>query len=182
MRIIATLFFAFAFGLTAAAQCGTDSLRQKSAELPIYPPIARTAHITGDVLVAFDIDEEGQTTNVRVTSGPPMLGSSVTDNVKSWRFVGASAHIARKNCQTSFRYSLSSQETEGMPKLEVCFRVRMSLKFTLTHRSQLPCTDRLEEFRSLALYITLAQALQTSARTPASAINARKPAPNTRIT
>ncbi|MFL6437891.1 MAG: energy transducer TonB [Terriglobales bacterium] len=119
--IIATFLLAFALSLTATAQCASDRLTLKAAALPMYLPIARTAHVTGDVLVAFDIDEHGRTTNVRAMSGSPMLAVSATDNVKSWTLSVTAGVTAAKDCRTLFRYSLSSQETD-IPRLQVSFQ------------------------------------------------------------
>ena len=51
-----------------------------------YPPIARAAHVEGDVVVRFSIDSDGRTTSVQTLSGPSMLRPSVEGQIKEWRF------------------------------------------------------------------------------------------------
>jgi TonB family protein len=51
-----------------------------------YPPIAKAAHVSGDVTVTFAINPDGTTTSVQLVSGPPMLAAAVVDPIKKWRF------------------------------------------------------------------------------------------------
>jgi TonB family protein len=53
---------------------------------PVYPPLARTARIQGDVRVLVDIAPDGSAKSVSVLSGHPMLSTAATDAVKQWRF------------------------------------------------------------------------------------------------
>src|SRR5882757_1109520 len=51
-----------------------------------YPPIARAAHVQGDVVVSFRQTPEGRTADVELISGPPMLRGIAVENVKAWHF------------------------------------------------------------------------------------------------
>lgn len=53
---------------------------------PVYPPIAKAAHVQGSVLLHVDVDESGQVTNVEVIGGPPMLRQAAADAVKRWTY------------------------------------------------------------------------------------------------
>lgn len=53
---------------------------------PVYPPIAKAAHVQGSVLLHADVDEHGIITKVEVISGPPMLRQAALDAVKSWTY------------------------------------------------------------------------------------------------
>ena len=53
---------------------------------PVYPQMARIAHIEGDVVVQVLIDENGDTGNARVVSGHPILAQSAVDAVKQWKY------------------------------------------------------------------------------------------------
>ena len=53
---------------------------------PTYPPIARTAHIQGTVLLEAEISKEGNVVNLHVISGPPMLQASAIEAVKQWKY------------------------------------------------------------------------------------------------
>ena len=51
-----------------------------------YPPIARVAHVQGDVVISFRETTGGNTTEVSVVSGPVMLQGIAIENVKAWHF------------------------------------------------------------------------------------------------
>jgi TonB family protein len=51
-----------------------------------YPPIARAAHVEGDVVVRFSIDSDGRTISVQALSGSAMLQPLVEGKIKEWRF------------------------------------------------------------------------------------------------
>jgi len=51
-----------------------------------YPPIAKAAHVSGDVTVTFAINPDGTTTAVQLVSGPPMLAGAVVEPIKKWHF------------------------------------------------------------------------------------------------
>jgi TonB family protein len=53
---------------------------------PIYPPIAKAAHVQGSVLLHAYVDEHGSVTKVEVLDGPPMLRQAASDAVKSWTY------------------------------------------------------------------------------------------------
>jgi len=53
---------------------------------PVYPPIARTARVSGTVVIQATISKAGQIVNSRVVSGPTMLRQAALDAVKTWRF------------------------------------------------------------------------------------------------
>jgi TonB family protein len=59
-------------------------LIQKTA--PIYPPIAKTARVSGTVVIQATISRNGTIENPHVVSGPAMLRQSALDAVKTWRF------------------------------------------------------------------------------------------------
>ena len=53
---------------------------------PMYPPLAKSARITGVVKVEVVLDEDGKVAEVRNTSGPEMLRRAAMDAVKRWQF------------------------------------------------------------------------------------------------
>jgi protein TonB len=59
-------------------------LIQKTA--PIYPPIAKTARVSGTVVIQATISRNGTIENPHVVSGPAMLRQAALDAVKTWRF------------------------------------------------------------------------------------------------
>jgi TonB family protein len=59
-------------------------LQQQTA--PLYPPIARAAHVSGDVVISLQIQTDGHVSDLRVLRGPPMLQQSALDAVKKWAY------------------------------------------------------------------------------------------------
>jgi TonB family protein len=57
----------------------------KSGEMPFYPPLARVAHVEGDVQLRVTTDGSG-VASVVVESGQPMLAKAAQDNVRTWKF------------------------------------------------------------------------------------------------
>jgi TonB family protein len=53
---------------------------------PVYPAIARAAHIQGSVVLQASVDDSGHVVAVKVISGPPMLRQAAVDAVKQWRY------------------------------------------------------------------------------------------------
>jgi TonB family protein len=52
-----------------------------------YPPIARQAHVQGDVIVEFALDSKGDVREATIVAGHPMLRKVVQDVAQDWRFV-----------------------------------------------------------------------------------------------
>jgi protein TonB len=53
---------------------------------PVYPPIAKAAHVQGVVVLHAIISKQGTIENLTVQSGPPMLTGAAVDAVKRWRY------------------------------------------------------------------------------------------------
>jgi protein TonB len=54
--------------------------------VPLYPPIAKAARVSGTVVLQATISKTGTIENLRVISGPPMLTSAAMEAVRSWRY------------------------------------------------------------------------------------------------
>jgi protein TonB len=70
--------------MSISAGIAVGLLVQKTA--PVYPPIAKSAHVSGTVVIQATISKSGTIENPRVASGPVMLRQSALDAVKTWRF------------------------------------------------------------------------------------------------
>ena len=53
---------------------------------PLYPPLAKQAHIQGQVVLRAVISRNGMIENLQVLSGHPMLVQGAIDAVKQWRY------------------------------------------------------------------------------------------------
>jgi protein TonB len=54
--------------------------------MPVYPPIARAAHVEGTVVLQASISAAGTIEKLRVASGPAMLRQAALDAVRDWRY------------------------------------------------------------------------------------------------
>lgn len=70
--------------VSISAGIAVGLLVQKTA--PIYPSIAKSARISGTVVIQATISKNGTVGNPRVVSGPTMLRQAALDAVKSWRY------------------------------------------------------------------------------------------------
>ncbi|MDR3736524.1 MAG: energy transducer TonB [Acidobacteriaceae bacterium] len=53
---------------------------------PVYPAIARAAHVSGTVVLRAVISKSGSIENLAVESGPAMLRQAALDGVRTWRY------------------------------------------------------------------------------------------------
>lgn len=83
------------------AQTASDIPRIVEHAKAIYPAIAKTAHVQGDVIVKFTTNGRAVVT-ADATSGPDLLQQASVDNVKTWKFT----QHAAGTFQAVFRYKL----------------------------------------------------------------------------
>src|SRR5215467_10484962 len=67
----------------AAVMAGGDVVRRMQ---PAYPAAARSAHITGTVTVELVINEQGNVTSARASSGPPLLAGAAESAARGFKF------------------------------------------------------------------------------------------------
>jgi len=53
---------------------------------PDYPPLAKRAHISGDVVLSAVIGADGKIENLNVVSGHPMLAEAALNAVRQWAY------------------------------------------------------------------------------------------------
>lgn len=54
--------------------------------MPVYPEIAKTAHIQGTVILHAIISKDGTVQELQYISGPPLLMRAAQDAVRQWRY------------------------------------------------------------------------------------------------
>jgi len=59
---------------------------RKKYVAPIYPNMARIAHIQGEVVLSAVIDKQGNVTKLRPVSGHPILIQAALDAVRQWAY------------------------------------------------------------------------------------------------
>jgi periplasmic protein TonB len=65
---------------------GVVEANKLSAPKPVYPPLAKQAHIQGTVVLAATISKAGSIENLQVVSGHPMLRQAALDAVRNWKY------------------------------------------------------------------------------------------------
>jgi TonB family protein len=109
MRMMVLLLYLGFFTCSAQCQDQPEPILRASL-MPTYPPIAATAHITGDVRASFVLDADGNVTSVEITSGPALLRDATERNIRSWKFGPAADRSASKRSyETVFYYRISSR-------------------------------------------------------------------------
>jgi TonB family protein len=91
----------------------------QGAALPVYPPIAKAAHITGKVIVRVTV-KDGlvvQTDVLSKPSGQRFLETPTVENLKTWHFA---ADVAGTFTVT-YTYEISGKESDDLtnPKVEM---------------------------------------------------------------
>ena len=88
------------------------------SQLPMYPELARRAHVAGTVRLWFVVNGNGEVVEVQSISGNPMLRDDAVGVVRTWRFP-ANSIASNVRHETEFVYVLNAQLNEGEPKLTV---------------------------------------------------------------
>jgi protein TonB len=70
--------------VTVSSGVAVGLLLQKAA--PVYPQIARTARVSGTVVLQATISKTGAIENLHAVSGPVMLRQAAVDAVRTWRY------------------------------------------------------------------------------------------------
>jgi protein TonB len=79
------------FTQTGAAQAeGRAGRRAIDKVAPVYPELAKRAHIRGVVKLEVVVRPDGSVKSTKVLGGSPVLIESATDAVRKWKFEAAS--------------------------------------------------------------------------------------------
>jgi protein TonB len=70
----------------ARVSSGVVSGLKISGASPVYPPIAKAAHVSGAVVLHAVISKTGTIEKLEVISGPEMLRTAATEAVQTWRY------------------------------------------------------------------------------------------------
>jgi Gram-negative bacterial TonB protein C-terminal len=64
----------------------SDPVRPAFYVDPVYPPIAKIAHVHGTVEFRLSVGDDGLAKNVSIDSGPKMLWQASTEAIAKWKF------------------------------------------------------------------------------------------------
>ena len=82
--------------------CGIHAITETTA--PIYPPIAKAAHVSGDVMLLIRLEQDGTVGAATVLRGPEMLKASALAFVRGWK---ANEYGGSRACPVVVRYELA---------------------------------------------------------------------------
>ncbi len=69
-----------------AVSAGLIAGNKIGGTVPVYPAVAKAAHIQGTVVLRATISTAGNIENLSVLSGPPLLQQAALDAVKTWQY------------------------------------------------------------------------------------------------
>ncbi len=61
-------------------------MRPLSHPTPAYPPLARAAHVAGEVTFEAEVSADGSVSHIKIVSGHPLLQKTVESEVGKWKF------------------------------------------------------------------------------------------------
>jgi TonB family protein len=79
---------------------------------PMYPPIAKAAHVEGDVVLLVTFKITGEVEKIDIASGPKMLERAATDYVKGWR---ANDYSGPRTCPIAIAFHLLRENEKATP-------------------------------------------------------------------
>ncbi|MFN2974426.1 energy transducer TonB [Terriglobus aquaticus] len=82
---------------------------------PVYPPIAREAHVSGTVLLLASFDTAGRVTEVHTVSGLPMLRVAAETFVKGWQ---ADPYTGPRSCPVVVEFALPNPPVCGEQRVQ----------------------------------------------------------------
>jgi TonB family protein len=83
---------------------------------PVYPEIAKAAHVQGIVVLFALISKTGDVEDLKVLSGPPMLTSSAIDAVRQWKYTPYMASGVTMEVRTAISVNFSLSDAAAPPK------------------------------------------------------------------
>jgi hypothetical protein len=87
--------------LVSTAPLGPDTV-----VLPVYPRLARVAHVEGKVNFSLMVNVEGRVTEVIQYNGQPLFRGVITDAVRSWKFPAGNSD---REIQVTLEFKLNCQ-------------------------------------------------------------------------
>ena len=87
---------------------GSLAGKAKQRVSPAYPPLARTARVSGVVTVYLVVNEKGEVESVQRTDGPAQLQQAATEAARRWKFLPTvvDGQPVRVSGYLSFNFSL----------------------------------------------------------------------------
>jgi TonB family protein len=111
-RVIAILALIFALGRESL---GAQSSKIVNLKLPDYPPIARAAHTSGDVVLKITVLGDGTPGEIEVVSGPAMLRDAALNSAKGSSFQSSPGGDSNEPFELTYKFVLEVLDCDKAP-------------------------------------------------------------------
>jgi Gram-negative bacterial TonB protein C-terminal len=108
--------------------CGLRKMTE--AKAPVYPPIARAAHVEGNVVMLVNFKISGEVEKIDVVSGPELLKIAATNYVQGWH---TNQYTGPRTCPIVVSFRLHMEGDTTIPPV-----VRQDLQHVTLNASVLP--------------------------------------------
>jgi protein TonB len=97
----------------SAGSPGVARLRLDTYVAPVYPPIAQSAHVSGEVVLDATIGSDGRPSDLRLLHSIPLLDQAAMDAVRQWRFEPPTVRGAAAPVQAPIRIVFRNKAGPG---------------------------------------------------------------------
>jgi hypothetical protein len=91
-------------GIAQQESCGLRKMTETTT--PLYPPIAKAAHVEGNVVMLVNFKTSGEVEKIDIVSGPEMLKIAATNYVQGWH---ANEYTGPRTCPIVISFRLHRQ-------------------------------------------------------------------------
>jgi Gram-negative bacterial TonB protein C-terminal len=96
-----------------AAPCGLTSVTD-GKDL-VYPPIAKAAHVTGEVVLLVSFQSDGGVWKALVIRGPQMLAPTALEYVGAWK---GNEYGEPRTCSVVISFRLDADQPDSLKRLD----------------------------------------------------------------
>ena len=124
-----------------------QDLCPRHIETPTFPPIARTAHVTGKISLMVTIDTNGRVTNVETAADTsvqgthPLLQKSAVENMQHWTFANPTSFPHSQTIVYDYEFDPSLPGEGGPSYLPAITKVTFDLPDHVTLWTNLRIVD-----------------------------------------
>lgn len=83
-----------------------DSVSVVRAVPPVYPPLARAADVSGEVIVEVMVDAQGAVTSANAALGNKLLNMAAEKAASKWRFNALDGKERERKVRLTFQFTL----------------------------------------------------------------------------
>jgi TonB family protein len=95
---------------SAPAGQSSDSVAVVQAVAPFYPPLALAAHISGEVIVEVEVNNNGDVVGVKALEGHKLLQPAAEMVARRWLFKAVDNNKGDRQVKLRFRFTLLKEE------------------------------------------------------------------------